>query len=61
MSITIEDDLSNDIKNDRSKRIASIDFVKGFAIMMIILCHIAGGWLDREWMFMFGTIYAALV
>lgn len=42
------------------QRINSIDFVKGFAIMMIILAHTAGAWLDNEWMFLFGTIYAAL-
>ena len=42
------------------QRINSIDFVKGFAIMMIILAHTAGGWLNREWMFMFGMLFAAL-
>lgn len=42
------------------QRINSIDFVKGFAIMMIILAHTAGAWLDNEWMFLFGMLYAAL-
>ncbi|MEE9378451.1 MAG: heparan-alpha-glucosaminide N-acetyltransferase domain-containing protein [Candidatus Lokiarchaeia archaeon] len=60
MSITIENDLSNDIKNDRSKRIASIDFVKGFAIVFIILAHAALSWLDRDWRYIYGLVFALL-
>ena len=41
MSEIIEDAINNDIINDRSKRIASIDFVKGFALVWIILAHSA--------------------
>ena len=60
MSITIENDLSNDIKNDRSKRIASIDFVKGFAIVFIILAHAALSWLDSDWRYAYGLVFAFL-
>lgn len=58
MSITIEDDLSNDIIDDRSKRIASIDFVKGFAIVWIILAHSALFWLDSDWRYIYGLLFA---
>ncbi len=58
MSITIEDDLNNDFKNDRSKRIASIDFVKGFAIVWIILAHAGLSWLDSDWRYIYGLVFA---
>ena len=60
MEIPIEDDLSNDIKINRSKRIASIDFVKGFAIVFIILAHVALSWLDRDWRYIYGLVFALL-
>ena len=60
MEIPIEDDLSNDIKINRSKRIASIDFVKGFAIVWIILAHVALSWLDRDWRYIYGLVFALL-
>ena len=60
MSIPIEDDLSNNIINDTSKRIASIDYVKGFAIVWIILAHIALFWLDRDWKYVYGLVFAFL-
>ncbi len=28
--------------------------------MFIILCHVAEGWLDNDWMFVFGLAYALL-
>ncbi|MHA1660545.1 MAG: heparan-alpha-glucosaminide N-acetyltransferase domain-containing protein [Promethearchaeota archaeon] len=42
------------------QRIVSIDFVKGFAIVMIILAHSASAWLNEEWMFMYGILFALL-
>jgi uncharacterized membrane protein len=57
----IEEELfNNDIKNDTSKRIASIDFVKGFAIVWIILAHIALFWLDNDWRYVYGLLFAFL-
>jgi len=60
MSSTIEELVNNDIKNDRSKRIASIDFVKGFAIIFIILAHGAVSWLDSDWIYVYGLVFAFL-
>ncbi len=60
MSIPIEDDLSNDIKNDRSKRIASIDFVKGIAIGFIVFAHGALSWFDNDWRYIYGLVFALL-
>ncbi|MBY9020483.1 MAG: hypothetical protein KGD67_05455 [Candidatus Lokiarchaeota archaeon] len=34
-----------------SGRIASIDFIKGFAIIFIMLAHYASVWLDKDWYF----------
>jgi len=43
-----------------SGRIASIDFVKGFAIVFIILAHYASVWLDKDWYFMYGLAFMFL-
>ncbi len=43
-----------------SGRIASIDFVKGFAIIFIILAHYAAVWLDKDWYFMYGLAFMFL-
>ena len=45
---------------DSPQRLGSIDFVKGFAIVFIIICHAGGAWLDNDWVFMYGQIYAVL-
>ncbi|MGQ4875888.1 MAG: heparan-alpha-glucosaminide N-acetyltransferase domain-containing protein [Promethearchaeia archaeon] len=42
------------------KRIVSIDAVKGFAIIFIMLAHTAGVWLDQDWIYLFGMIFAVL-
>lgn len=42
------------------KRIGSIDFVKGFAIVFIILAHSAAIWLDRENYYLYGILFALL-
>jgi uncharacterized membrane protein len=51
----------DDIKNIESpKRLDSIDFVKGFAIIFIILAHISEPWLNSDWVFLFGFVFAFL-
>ncbi|TFF86657.1 MAG: hypothetical protein EU517_00190 [Promethearchaeota archaeon] len=42
------------------KRIYSIDFVKGFAIVFIILAHTGSAWFDSEWIYLYGIVYALL-
>ena len=42
------------------KRIHSIDFVKGLAIIMIIGAHAAGSWMNSEWIFFYGICYTVL-
>ena len=42
------------------KRIASIDFVKGFAIVFIILAHSANAWLNSEFRYLYGILFALL-
>jgi len=50
-----------DIKDYASpRRIQSIDFVKGFAIVFIILAHIAMSWLDAESRYIYGILYSLL-
>jgi uncharacterized membrane protein len=58
MSVAIEEELDNDIKNDTSKRIASIDYVKGFAIVWIILAHVGLSWFDNDWYYVYGLVFA---
>lgn len=43
-----------------SGRIESIDFVKGFAILFIILAHYAAVWLNEEWYFVYGLAFMFL-
>ncbi|GAH95378.1 unnamed protein product, partial [marine sediment metagenome] len=38
----------------------SIDFVKGFAIVFIILAHSAAAWLNSENYFLYGMLFALL-
>lgn len=42
------------------KRIKSIDFVKGFAIVLIMMAHTAAAWLDQEWLFVYGILFAGM-
>ncbi len=42
------------------RRIGSIDFVKGFAIVFIIIAHTAGAWLDSTWIFLYGIALSFL-
>ena len=43
-----------------SQRIASIDFVKGFAMCFIILAHTALSWFDKDWRYLYGLVFAFL-
>ena len=46
---------SKDITQTSSpRRIASIDFVKGIAIIIIILCHTSAAWFDESWVYLHG-------
>ncbi|MFX0144456.1 MAG: heparan-alpha-glucosaminide N-acetyltransferase domain-containing protein [Candidatus Hodarchaeota archaeon] len=58
MSMVIEEEFSNDLKNDTTKRIDSIDFVKGFALVWIILAHGGVSWLDGDWVYIYGLVFA---
>ncbi|MHA1933012.1 MAG: heparan-alpha-glucosaminide N-acetyltransferase domain-containing protein [Promethearchaeota archaeon] len=50
-----------DIKDYASpRRIQSIDLVKGFAIVFIILAHTASAWLDTESKYLYGLLFALL-
>jgi len=42
------------------KRIGSIDFVKGFAIVFIILAHSSAVWLNEETLYLYGLLFALL-
>ena len=50
-----------DIKDYASpRRIQSIDFVKGFAIVFIILAHTASGWLAPDSYYVYGLMFGLL-
>ena len=56
-----EDIPIEDIRDVSSpRRIASIDFVKGFAILFIIACHAGAVWLDKDWVYIYGMTFAVL-
>ncbi len=51
----------DDLKNYASpRRIRSIDFVKGLAIVMILMAHTADAWLDSQWIYLYGLMFALL-
>ena len=60
MSNVIEEEFNNEITSDTSRRIASIDYVKGFAIVWIVLAHAALSWFDRDWKYVYGLCFAFL-
>ena len=43
-----------------SGRIGSIDFIKGFAIIFIMLAHYAAVWLNNDWYFVYGLAFMLL-
>jgi len=42
------------------RRIGSIDFVKGVAIIFIMIAHTGGAWLDSTWIFLYGIGFTFL-
>ncbi|MFX1394699.1 MAG: heparan-alpha-glucosaminide N-acetyltransferase domain-containing protein [Promethearchaeota archaeon] len=42
------------------QRIRSIDFVKGFAIVFIMIAHTSAAWFDSDWIYLHGMVYAGL-
>jgi len=42
------------------RRIGSIDFVKGLAIVFIMIAHTGGAWLDSTWVFFYGIGFTLL-
>ncbi|GAH48520.1 unnamed protein product, partial [marine sediment metagenome] len=42
------------------KRIGSIDFVKGFAIVFIILAHSGSAWLNSENQYVYGILFSLM-
>ena len=42
------------------RRIGSIDFVKGVAIIFIIMAHSGGAWLDSTWVFLYAEMFTFL-
>lgn len=42
------------------RRINSIDVVKGFAIIFIMLAHTGGAWFNSEWIFIYGVAFSFL-
>ena len=50
-----------DLKDYASpRRITSIDFLKGFAIIFVILAHTAQGWLAPDSDYLYGLLFALL-
>ena len=49
-----------EINSISSKRIASIDFVKGVAIGFIVLAHVALSWFDNDWRYIYGLVFTLL-
>ncbi len=65
-SIPLFDYLKEDIPVEElrdfssSRRIGSIDFVKGVAIIFIIMAHTTGAWFDASWIFFHGIGFTFL-
>ena len=60
---TLVTDIKGNVSENNSvtsKRIASIDFVKGVAIGWIILAHAALSWLDNDWRYIYGLVFALM-
>lgn len=47
-------------RDSKFTRILSIDFVKGFAMCLIMLAHLAESWINDEWYWAYALIYAWL-
>ena len=62
---TLDETLNSTNNEEKSiketpRRLASIDFIKGVAIIMIILAHSSEAWFSSEWVFIHGIVYIFL-
>jgi uncharacterized membrane protein len=48
------------VSSAKKNRLGSIDFVKGFAIIFIVLAHTSIQWFTPEWQFIFGMVFSVL-
>ena len=48
------------VNSAKNNRLGSIDFVKGFAIIFIVLAHTSIQWFTLEWQFIFGMVFSVL-
>ena len=60
MSTINEKYTNNNEEVTSTKRIASIDFVKGLALGFIMFAHAALSWFDNDWRFVYGFAFAFL-
>ncbi|MHA1985224.1 MAG: heparan-alpha-glucosaminide N-acetyltransferase domain-containing protein [Promethearchaeota archaeon] len=60
MSTLNENYISTNEETNAKKRIASIDFVKGLALGFIIWAHAALSWFDKDWVYLYGLMFALL-
>ncbi|MHA1933330.1 MAG: heparan-alpha-glucosaminide N-acetyltransferase domain-containing protein [Promethearchaeota archaeon] len=60
MSTLNEKYIDNNEETTSTKRIASIDFVKGLALGFIIWAHAALSWLDNDWRYIYGLLFTYL-
>ena len=61
ISILKEDIPVEDMRDYASpQRVNSLDLVKGFAIIMIIIYHTSQTWFDRDWQFLSGMVLSVL-
>ncbi len=60
MSTINEKYIDNNEEVSPTKRIASIDFVKGLALGFIIWAHAALSWFDDDWRYMYGLLFTYL-
>lgn len=60
MATLNEDYINSKEEIQSSKRIASIDFVKGLALGFIMWAHAALSWFDNDWRFVYGFAFAFL-
>ena len=42
------------------KRIKSIDFVKGLAIILIMMAHVSEAWLDSDWVYIYAMMFCIM-
>ena len=60
MSTLTEKYIDNSEEVPIKRRIASIDFVKGLALGIIIWAHAALSWFDNDWRYIYGFLFSFL-